>query len=300
MTQTCWIAADWGSSNLRIWAIGAEGEVIAERASDQGMGVLEGHEFEPAFLDLTDDLLGPGPCDVLICGMAGARQGWVEAPYNSVPCKPSETGAVRVVGSDSRLNVRILPGLSQAKPPDVMRGEETQVAGLLAGEPGFDGIVCLPGTHTKWVHVSAGEVVSFRTFMTGELFDLLSRKSMLRHSLGAGWDGPSFVAAVADAISRPERVASELFSIRAASLLSAPAPDLARSRLSGLLIGLELAGTRPYWLGQRVVLIGEDKLCGHYAEALKAQGVQTEQTSARDMTLAGLASAYGKLTGGRP
>ena len=107
-----------------------------------------------------------------------------------MPCPPAPAAFARAPTADPRLVVRILPGLSQDDPPDVMRGEETQIAGLLAREPDFDGIACLPGTHTKWAHVSAGEVVSFASYMTGELFGLLAATSVLRKTLAEdGWSG---------------------------------------------------------------------------------------------------------------
>ncbi|MDZ4095977.1 MAG: 2-dehydro-3-deoxygalactonokinase, partial [Paracoccaceae bacterium] len=174
---------------------------------------------------------------------------------------------------------------------DVMRGEETQIAGALALHPGFDGVICLPGTHSKWTHVSAGEVVSFQTCMTGELFALLSTQSVLRHGMaGDGWDDAAFDAALSDALSRPEKLATRLFSLRAEGLLAGLAPAQARARLSGLLIGIELAATRPYWLGQPVTLIGAEKLSGLYARALAAQGVVARQLPGAACTLAGLAS----------
>ena len=90
--------------------------------------------------------------------------------------------------ADPRLDVHILPGLSQAEPPDVMRGEETQIAGMLAATPDFDGLVCLPGTHTKWARVSEGRVTDFRTAMTGELFALVSGHSTLSSFTAEGWN----------------------------------------------------------------------------------------------------------------
>ena len=105
------------------------------------------------------------------------------APYASIPYNlMQEVDNVKVSCSDDRLNVRILGGLRQDNPADVMRGEETQIR-VFVNFSNFDGIICLPGTHTKWVHVSAGEVISFRTFMSGELFDLLSKYSVLKHSV---------------------------------------------------------------------------------------------------------------------
>lgn len=290
-----WIAVDWGTSNLRAWAMAADG-VQAEAHSPDGMGTLARAQFEPALLRL----IGPWLDDravtpVVACGMVGSRQGWHEAPYRSVPCTPLEPGAlVTVPTSDRRIDMKIAPGLKQVSPADVMRGEETQIAGALALMPGFDGVFCLPGTHSKWVHVSAGGIVSFQTFMTGEMFALLSTQSVLRHSMpGEGWDGAAFVQGVDEAFARPERLAARLFTLRAESLISGLAADAARARLSGLLIGSELAAARPYWLGQKIVLIGAERLSASYAAALDHHGVACQRLDATACTLAGLAAARG-------
>ena len=152
--------------------------------------------FEPALLALIGDWLADaGRTDVIVCGMAGARGAWAEAAYARVPCPPGPAAFARPPVRDPRLAVRILPGLRQDAPADVMRGEETQIAGLLAAEPGFDGVACLPGTHTKWVHVAAGEVVSFASYMTGEIFALLATRSVLRKTVAAdGWSEADFLA----------------------------------------------------------------------------------------------------------
>jgi 2-dehydro-3-deoxygalactonokinase len=185
----------------------------------------------------------------------------------------------------------IAPGLKQMSPADVMRGEETQIAGALALRPGFDGVLCLPGTHAKWVQVSAGEVVSFQTYMTGEMFALLSTQSVLRHGMsGDGDDDAAFDAGLSDALSRPERIAARLFSLRAEGLIGGLSPVAAKSRLSGLLIGIELAAARPYWLGQDVAIIGATALASRYAHALQLQGVTATAIPATDCTVAGLTS----------
>ena len=277
-----WIAVDWGTSRLRAWIVTGDGSVRAERRSDAGMGGLAPHAFEAALADL----VGPGTTPVLACGMVGAREGWAEAPYLPVPCAPPGFAQGLKVG-----RVTILPGLKQVAPADVMRGEETQIAGLLSVAPQFDGVVCLPGTHTKWAHVSAGEVVSFRTAMTGEMFALLSQRSVLRHAVTAEWDGQAFAAAVSETLSRPEGLAAALFNIRARTMVGA-ADNEARARLSGLLIGAELAAMRAYWLGRHVAVVGEGVLCAHYREALLAQGVRADVHSGEDMVLAGLRAAY--------
>ncbi len=294
MTETVtpdWIAVDWGTSNLRAFAMSADGRVLAEASSDDGMGKLTRDGFEPALLRLIGPWLEGRP-PVIACGMVGSRQGWCEAPYRAVPCTPLDPAAlVMAPTTDPRLRVSIAPGLKQIQPADVMRGEETQIAGALHLMPGYDGVLCLPGTHSKWVHISASEVVSFQTFMTGEMFALMSESSVLRHGMqGGGWDDAAFDAAVADALSRPERLGARLFSLRAEGLIAGLSAAAARARLSGLLIGTELAAARPYWLGQRVTLIGAETLSAAYARALAAQGVAAQRLPATDCTLAGLAS----------
>ncbi|MEM7487645.1 MAG: 2-dehydro-3-deoxygalactonokinase [Pseudomonadota bacterium] len=288
-----WIAVDWGTSRLRATRMGP-GVPRETRESADGMSRLTPDMFEPSLSALIDDWLdADGPTRIVICGMAGSRQGWAEAPYLPVPCPPLGAGLTRVATGDPRLDVRIVPGLSQTAPhPDVMRGEETQIAGILSEIGDFDGVACLPGTHTKWAHISAGEVVSFRTAMTGELFATLCSETVLRHSLGGdGWSEAPFLDAVSDALSRPERLTARLFELRAADLLHGQDATTSRSILSGLLIGAELAATKPWWLGRDVVVTGSETTTPAYAAALEAQGVRPRLLPAAEMTLAGLSAA---------
>lgn len=301
MTQAeitpAWIAVDWGTSNMRIWAMSASGTVLAEAASDQGMGKLARDGFEDALLSVIGGWL-KGPTPIIACGMVGSRQGWVEAPYAATPCAALPEGLTRAPTNDDRLQVHVISGIKQADPADVMRGEETQIAGFLALNKNWDGVICLPGTHTKWVHVSADEVVSFQTYMTGELFNVIAGQTVLRHSVASeGWDAAAFDAGVATAMARPERLASRLFSLRAEGLLNGLEGTSARARLSGLLIGAELAGAKPYWLGQQIAVIGDGTLAGHYVRALAAQAAPATQVNATSATLAGLTAAYRRMKG---
>ncbi|TXH50297.1 MAG: 2-dehydro-3-deoxygalactonokinase [Burkholderiaceae bacterium] len=295
------IGLDWGTSSLRAYLFDGRGHVLAQRRTAQGILSVAPGGFRDTFHAICHGWLDDATLPVIACGMVGSRQGWREAPYRAVPCTPLDPAAlIAAATTDPRLNVRIAPGLMQADPADVMRGEETQIAGALRLMPGYDGVLCLPGTHSKWAHVSAGEVVSFQTFMTGELFALLSTASVLRHGMpGAGWDEAAFDTAVSDALSRPERLGARLFSLRAQGLIAGLTPDAARARLSGLLIGMELAAAKPYWLGQRVTLIGAEKLSTAYARALAAQGVTAQRLSVTDCTLAGLASLSPQTEGAR-
>jgi len=293
--EAAWIAADWGTSNLRVWAIDGSGNPIARRNSGKGMGQLARDEFEPALLELIEDFLDEDArTPVIVCGMAGARQGWVEAPYMTVPCAPPALSeATRIDTADTRLDVRILPGVLQRGRADVMRGEETQIAGVLASDPEFRGVLCLPGTHTKWARIANGEILSFRTIMTGELFALLSGQSVLRHGLSHdALDPEAFSQAVREVFENPTQLTAGLFGIRAAGLIADLTPEAARGRLSGLLIGAELAAVQQDIADQPVVVVGTDRVANAYRSALSSIGLDAGLLDGENITLKGLSLAY--------
>lgn len=316
-----WIAVDWGSTNLRAWALNDEDQVIAKASSPRGMLGLAPDTFEDALLDVIGDWLPETAqertLNVLICGMAGARQGWVEAAY--LPLDGHECDAIERLSNqlttvhtrDGRLYVQIVPGLCQhpeigkaERGFDVMRGEETQLAGLLVKHPGFDGAVCLPGTHAKWVRLQHGRISSFTTFMSGEFFKLLSQDSVLKHSfyaddLAGGLNDAAkqaaYLGGIDTAMAAPERLSAELFRIRARDLLDTSLPNdvtrgaLLGARLSGLVLGLELAGaTANLPAGARVMLIGDEALCQRYRLALEHRGFSVAVEENGDMILSGL------------
>ncbi|WP_108721620.1 2-dehydro-3-deoxygalactonokinase [Neptunicoccus sediminis] len=297
--KTEWIAVDWGQTNLRIWVMGAGGNLLAERSADQGTGALASDGFEPALLAMIEDFLSDGKTTPVLCtGRAGAAGGWVEAPFQPVPCAPlTHTSFVTAPTRDPRIAVSVVPGLSQISPaPDIMQGEETQIAGFLQANPKFDGVLVLPGIHTKWVHISAEEVVSFQSFLTGELYALLARQSLLRPAIAlSGWDDAAFEDGLGESISRPESVAAKLFGLHAAAQLSTLSPQAARARLSGLLIGLELAATRPYWLGQNLAILATPEIGEIYARALSLQGLTAPVSDVTPLIREGLMAAYESL-----
>ena len=300
LKELYWIAIDWGSSNLRVWALNNNNAILDSILSNDGMLGLAGNEFEPLLLEKISKWgVGDANIPILCCGMVGAKQGWVEAPYASIPYNlMHEADNVKVSCSDDRLNVRILGGLRQDNPADIMRGEETQIRGFLSNFSNFDGIICLPGTHTKWVHVSAGEVISFRTFMSGELFDLLSKYSVLKHSVKSDdWNDKEFRSAVSESISNPQKIFSDFFKLRADHLLKQVEQSELKSKLSGYIIGVELAGAKPYWLGQNVVILGNDYLSKIYKTALEGQGIFAQEIDATECTLNGLAQAFSLISG---
>lgn len=290
-----WVAVDWGTTNLRVWLVGESGEVLQHRSSDKGMGVLQPEEFEPALNALISDFLSAQTqLPVVICGMAGAAQGWVEADYLTVPCLPPNIGqAVKVETKNANILVYILPGIKQMVPPDVMRGEETQISGFLTKHRNFSGVICLPGTHTKWVRIKTGKIIAFQTFMTGEIFSLLAKSSILRHVMGAGeWDSQTFLTAVDQEMNGNGLSAGRLFALRAEALVEPTKSTFQYSKLSGHLIGSELFATRHYWQDQKVHLIGSDSIAHAYQDALKSQNKDAKLEASEMLTLAGLKASF--------
>ncbi len=290
--STAWVAVDWGTSNVRAWGIGAADEVVFSAESDRGMGKISPADY-PAVLSGLVQPHGEIPDEVLVCGMAGARQGWKEAAYLETPADLSRLidGAVAVPG----FPVRILPGICQRSPEDVMRGEETQLLGLITLKGSYSGPVVMPGTHSKWVQLDGGRVTAFATAMTGELYDILGAHSVLRHSLSGERTGPAteegVTAGLEGGLQDPALVTSLLFRTRAASLLSAKGPDWCSGYLSGLLVGAEIGARRGLLTTTGVPIIGSSRLSRLYAAGLAQIGAKSEIIDATDATLAGLKAA---------
>ena len=299
-----WIAVDWGTTHMRAYAMGHDGAVLA-RAQGPGMATLATSgtmgAFEAAFLGAVGQWLGTEPVGIVMCGMVGSRQGWCEAGYLPVPHTLSGLGeaAVSVPAQDGRLAAFIVPGFSQDNPFDVMRGEESQLAGFAAdcAQRGVaaTGRLCLPGTHAKWVRLEAGRVTHFSTAMTGELFSLITEHSILRHSVaGEGQDDEAFRDSITAAYHDPACLTEALFSVRAEGLLAGENAARARGRISGLLIGAELAGAK-LEPGEPVTLIGAPKLCQTYGAALAVLGLDAQVLDGEAMVLKGLGALYRTL-----
>jgi len=272
------------------------GEIYAKRDSNQGMLSLMPEQY-PTVLEHHLDACKIS-CDipVVVCGMAGAATGWLEAPYRPISEKLIDLAAYSVRVPSTTRCVSIIPGLKQCVPADVMRGEETQLLGLIAEDPGFTGIVCLPGTHTKWVKLDKGTVKSFTTCMSGELFALLSTQSVLKTSLNSDrWDNNAFENAVLELSKDPGKLATSLFGLRASDLLNGHQPQSAKARLSGLLIGYELMSMKHYWEQGNVRLVGDPSLCKRYQAALFIHKIQSTVENAEALTLKGLTLSFQRI-----
>ena len=293
MNTTKWIGVDWGTTGFRLWVMDADGQVLNASQGPFGMSSIKPDAFGRVLEESLNTLGVDEDVPVVICGMAGAAQGWCEAPYLTAPTQLEILGQQAVVVPNTRRCVRILPGVKQMNPANVMRGEETQIAGLLHHSPDFGGTVCLPGTHTKWVRIADRAIASFETCMTGEQFAFFSETSVLSHSMTLdGWSDSAFSEAVRTATRDPAAIARRLFAIRAEMLTAEQTSAEARATLSGLLIGQELMAVPQYWQGQLITLIGAPTLCEIYLKALDVVDVVGRSLDVASMTLAGLTAAH--------
>ena len=297
MTEPAYVAVDWGTSSFRLWLVDRSGRVLAERRSGEGMLAAAKTGFAAVLQSHLAAVEAPDHLPVLICGMAGAKTGWVEAGYVDTPAPLAAIleQAARVPG-EAR-DIRILPGIAQrdAAAPDVMRGEETQLLGALGLEAVGEAMVCMPGTHSKWVRVKDGTVASFSTFMTGELFSVVSRETILSLAVANAEDAEdvaSFRAAVKAALEAPAFAANLLFGARARQLLFGGTPAAARETLSGTLIGVELAASLSGAVPKAgITLVASGRLAALYRLAFDTLAVRVQQVEADEAVRRGLSMA---------
>jgi 2-dehydro-3-deoxygalactonokinase len=222
-------SCDWGTTNLRVRIVRGN-TIIKELRTEQGASTLKSpEEFRTALVTAMNSLGAAKP--VVISGMAGSSIGWKELPYARLPfCLDGSDAVVDEIESDTFL----ISGVRSEE--DVMRGEETELLGLAIGQEEL--AVILPGTHSKHCIVRNGAMVSFRTFMSGELHALFSAHGILRQSMAPGWDEAAFLEGIDE--STHGSLTSTLFKVRTRGLLHGKSPVSNSSFLSGLLIGSEL------------------------------------------------------------
>lgn len=285
--------ADWGTTRFRLWTLDADGNVLRETRGDDGLLHAKEAGFESILERHLAQVDAPHDLPVVICGMAGSRTGWIEAPYMSLP-SGLEGIVAAAVPVPARRPVTMLPGVARRSEdaPDVMRGEETKLLGLVHRGT-RDAVVIMPGTHAKWVHIADGKLNDYRSFMTGELFALLKDKSVLAGALeGAESVDPqsaAFAAGVKASLETPALISNALFTVRAGWLVHNYTPSQQLARLSGLLIGLEVAGGRTLFGDLKQVLLLSDGMMGAlYASALEIAGVSVNRIEADELVRDGL------------
>jgi 2-dehydro-3-deoxygalactonokinase len=272
------VALDWGTTSLRAYLLGDSGAVLERRAEPLGILQVPERDFRAAFDATTAEWRDRYPTlPAIASGMIGSAQGWIEAPYTSLPANLDSVARSLAEVKDAGL--RIVPGVAQrGGTPDVMRGEETQLFGAMSRSSVLadGGVAVLPGTHSKWARVSGRSIVGFTTYMTGELFAVLARHSILGRlgapSTGEAEPGAAFARGVRQARDATGGLASVLFSARSAVLAGDLPPEDTMEYLSGMLIGDEIraglaAGDQPR------MLVGEPALCARYVAAFAEFGV---------------------------
>lgn len=274
------ISVDWGTTNFRAYLADATGTILADTESPSGILAIK----NGAFPDVLRAQIGTwieahGKLPVMMSGMIGSRQGWVEAPYVRCPAGVREVAAALTpIEVESIGTVHLVPGLDHVppgEPPDVMRGEEAQLLGAMASIPHKDMTFVHPGTHAKWVTVSGGAITGFTTYMTGEVYGALKGHTILGRLMKEGAsNGSGFLKGVQAARPggfAPGRLLHQLFSVRTLGLFELlPATELP-DYLSGLLIGSEIvAAASP---GRTITIFGSDELTNRYGRAAEALGL---------------------------
>ena len=293
-------AVDWGTSRIRLWLLSRDGAALAESRGDEGMLHCQQFGFAAALDKHLSAVGADAQLPTIVCGMAGARRGWREAPYLDAPAPLAAIVDATVRIDGAARDIRILPGVArrQVAAPNVMRGEETQLLGAIGATE--TATVCMPGTHCKWVVVEDGAIVQFSTAMTGELFDVLRRHSILRQSLedaGFGPSHPAFRRAVARGLENPSTALTALFEVRAAQLLSFESEADGAAHLSGLLIGAEVGAARGMRPGAPVTLVASGGLAGLYRAALELGGATVSEVDADEAARRGLFAAAKMIWG---
>lgn len=262
------IAVDWGTSSLRCYRLDVDGNILDSRASNDGILNVAAGQFSRV---LDEQIAGWNETPIVMSGMVGSRQGWIEAPYVECPAGFDEIAAALKTVIWGNRRAWIVPGvLCRGAVPDVMRGEEVQVLGV-----GQDGLFCLPGTHSKWVEVRSGRIERFSTHMTGEVYAVLRQHSILGRMMEEGEPDPG---ALADGVGRSGEAGGllhHLFGVRTRGLMGELAPAASPSYLSGILIGHELRAAR-----QAFSLIGEPKLAALYLQAARILGIEARTLDA--------------------
>ena len=263
--------------------------VIDQVSTQEGMKFIDQNEFEKILIKNIDAWNNKFDIKVIIAsGMVGAKQGWIEVPYINSPCDIRNLNFKSLKILDD-VKIHILSGVSQFNPSDVMRGEETQIAGFLLNNVDFNGSICLPGTHSKWVNMNSYNIQEFTTFLTGELYEIVKKYSILNHSLNTTELDDEIVKSSAKLIiENPSFISNKLFEIRADNLLKNSNQTSNNSKLVGYLLGIELSGSRTYWEDKDLVIIGSSNLNKYYELILNGRSNSIRLFNSSDMALNGL------------
>lgn len=277
-SEPCLIGIDWGTSSLRAFLIGTHGEVLDTVSAPQGILQVGNRDFDTIFQRVVRPWLEHRALPIVASGMITSRNGWRETPYIRVPSGAAEL-AKNLVGHQSASGIKLwfVTGLTTERDgaPDVMRGEETQIAGATGAGMG-DGIYVTPGTHSKWIRVLGGKIVDYSTWMTGELFGVLRSHTILGTLMAEGpFNDSGFKLGVEASLAGAGDLLHRLFRVRTLPLFGRIGTEMAADYLSGMLIGDEIRATASNFGSTTVTIVGGNDLARRYARALELAGLKS-------------------------
>ena len=283
MKQISLIAADWGTSNFRAFQLDKDGRVLDSRQADKGIMKVAQGAFASEFEALVGDWLAESPgAPVIMAGMIGCEQGWSLASHVKLPTSlDALSRAMHPVEVSPGRTGYIVPGLTTLAlggVPDIIRGEETQIAGVINDLPKGKSLLCLPGTHCKWLFMEDGVIQDFHTNMTGELLDVMCSHSILGRLMdeSRGEAEDAFEQGL-ERSREPGGLLHHLFGVRTQGYYENIAPAGLRLYLAGILSGHEIQGMLKLAPNpESVTLIGGEAICRSYAAALSYFGLKSD------------------------
>ena len=293
------IVVDWGTTNLRVFVCTDDGSILKTAKSIHGIKTVSKDGYGTVLNEILDELDEGNDLPIFICGMAGARGGWREAPYCQTPISLEDISA-NLTSLPDGFDGYLLPGARTLSPDgtsDVMRGEEIQIFGAMSHFGILDGVLCLPGTHSKWVRIRAGRIVGFATFMTGDVFQALTH-TILACNLETIYCPEAFEIGLDASVSGDCGLLHRLFTARTRVLDGALKPDQVSDYVSGLLVGYELTEATSFREpGETIMLIGSEILNARYRDAFNYFGVDCMTLESSDATCVGIAALREQLQG---
>jgi 2-dehydro-3-deoxygalactonokinase len=294
------IAVDWGSSNFRAYVVDEIGRVGQRTKAHQGIARVKDESYPKTIRRLLGKWFNKYPeTPVIMSGMIGSRQGWQEVAYVSCPAtiESLAAGAEKIVNHTFEREIYIVPGLKLCRGNDdfdIMRGEEIQVFGALQELPPAERhIICLPGTHTKWVEVRNGEIVDFKTYVTGEIFSLLSRFSVLSSNMDGVAYFPEVFAKGLKLVMQSDDLFGDIFKVRIQALLGKLRPAEVSSYLSALLIGTEIKSAQKMFGDLKTItVVAAPWLSEMYEQCLAPLGISVTRIKTDQASVNGLLQIF--------
>lgn len=286
------IAIDWGTSAFRAYLLDGRGNIVQKVFSPRGILTVE----NGTFAQVLDTQLKEFPrlsrnTPIIAAGMITSKNGWCETPYLTCPVDSKDLGENLIpFETEEYGTIWFVPGVNQLVPePDIMRGEESQLAGIRSEE---DVVAVMPGTHSKWVKVSDQAIRRFKTYMTGEFYSLVIKHSILKPASEALWSEEAFRKGVLYGFSMADKgngLLSGIFQVRVEVILGRQPEKNTSSYVSGLLVGYEIADAvrSGFHTAEKKLIIGDGYLSTLYQLALSECGIGSE-IAVEDLSAHGL------------